>query len=161
MYTLLVQMADEQWTMSALHLACALARNVGGKVVLLRLMQVQHPSYLGTAFGDRSPSETEYHDLKEYAATAEDYGLQLTVQPMQCATTLDAVADAAEQLDAFAVFAHVPESRIPYWRQFQIWNIERRLNAQNRQLFTLDQPIDYVKWMPSIIIKTPTPSNAH
>jgi sugar phosphate isomerase/epimerase len=158
MYTLLVQMADEQWTMSALHLACALARSVDGKVVLLRLMQVRHPSYLGTEFGDKSPDEREYQNLKEYAATAEDYGLQLVVQPMQCATSLDAVVDAAEQLDAFVVFAHVPETRFAYWRRFQIWNMERRLHSQHRQLFMLDRPVADIRWMPSITFNAPAPS---
>lgn len=152
MTNILVQMAEENWTMQALHLACALARNSNSEVVLLRLMQVQNPNLLGTSFGGHSPNDQEYENLQEYAATAEDYGVSLVIQPMQCISALDAIVDAAEQLDTVVVFAQVLESRIPYWRRFQVWNLERRLRNQRRQLFTLDQPFDHIEWTPSITV---------
>src|SRR5262245_49691972 len=104
MYTILVQKADDNWTMQALHLACAMARNTGAEVALLRLMQVQHLSYLGTPFGNNPPTHQEQNRLKEYALTAEDYGVELTLHSMQCTTLLDAVVEAAEYLDARVVF---------------------------------------------------------
>ena len=155
MYTILVQLAEEVWTMKALHLACTLARTVGGEVALLRLMQVDQPGFLGTPFGNQPPDERERRNFEEYAATAEDYDVPMTLVSMQCMSSLEAVADAAEQLDAKVVFAHVPPSRIPYWRRFQVWNMQRALRPQ-RQLFTLDQPISTIGWSPAMTVKAST-----
>ena len=160
MVTILVQMAEEKWTMEAMHLACALARGTGAQVALLRLIQVQHPSYLGTSFGNKPPDAHEYRRLNEYAATAEDYGITLDVHSMQCLSTTDAVVDAAEQLEAVILFAHVAPSRIGYWRRFRVWNLGRRLAAKHCQMFTLDQPIGFIEWMPTITVKAVVSSTA-
>jgi hypothetical protein len=133
-----------------MHLASALVRNEGGEVALLRLLPVQHLSFLGTSLGDVSPTGQEYEDLKQYAATAEDYGVDMTVYTMQCYAPLEAVAQAANQLDAQVVFASVPPSHIPYWHRFQTWKLARRLN--HRQVFTLDQPAEFHNWVPSITV---------
>jgi hypothetical protein len=113
MKTILVQLSARPWTMQALHLACALARNAEAEVVLLRLMQVRHPGYLGTEFGYASPTRQEQADLADYSATAEDYGISLALRQMQCVTALNAVADAAEQTGSEIVFAHVPPAASP------------------------------------------------
>ena len=73
MKTILVQMSEKQWTMPALHLACALARNTQAQIILLRLMTLAHPSYLGSEFGFSIPTSQECEDIAEYKATAEDY----------------------------------------------------------------------------------------
>jgi hypothetical protein len=153
MVTILVQMAEEKWTMEAMHLACAVARGSGTQVALLRLIQVQHPSYLGTSFGNKPPDERDYHRLNEYAATAEDYGIALGIHSMQCLSAMDALVDAADQLEAVILFAHVAPSRIGYWRRFQVWNLGRRLAQIHCQLFTLDQPVGFIEWMPTITVK--------
>lgn len=152
MAAILVQMSEKLWTMQAVHLACALARNNGAKVILLRLAPVQHLSYLGTPFGDAPLSSQEYDDLKEYAVTAEDYGVELTLQPMQCYSAFDALVDAAEQIDADTVFARVPPSRFPYWQRFQAWQLERRFSAVHRQLFTLNKSNRSGSQLPTITI---------
>jgi hypothetical protein len=139
MAIILVQLSEKLWTMQAVHLACALARNNRARVILLRITPVRHLSYLGTPFGDEPLSTQEYTDMKEYAVTAEDYGVELTLQPMQCYSAFDALADAAEQLDARIVFANIPPSRLPYWQRFQAWQLERRFSAAHRQLFTLNK----------------------
>lgn len=153
MKTILVQMADKDWTAQALHLACALARNQGMEVVLLRLMQVQHISYLGSDFGDVPFTHVEHEQLREYNDTAEDYGVTLTLEQMQCIAPLEAVTEAAEALDAEMVFMRIPESRIPYLHQFQAWRMEQRIKAAGgRQLFTLDKPRN-VEHAPTITVK--------
>ena len=63
MNKILVQMAEENWTMEALHLACALARNSNSQVVLLQLIQVPNPSLLGTSLSGQSVSDHEYTNL--------------------------------------------------------------------------------------------------
>lgn len=154
MKTILVQMSEPAWTMQALHLACALARNNMAQIILLRLMPVRHPSYLGTAFGNTPPANHEHNEMDEYAATAEDYGVALSVQPMQCVTTLEALVDAADQLDVDAVFAHISKSWLPYWQAFQTWNLKRQLSAAHRQLFTLDTMPQEDEYVPAIMIET-------
>ncbi|MBL8155389.1 MAG: hypothetical protein JNM70_14490 [Anaerolineae bacterium] len=153
MNTILVQMSEKAWTMQALHLACALARNSTAKLVLARLIEVQHYSYLGTPFGNSDPTPQEYDDIQEYAATAEDYGVELTVRMMQCANPLEAMADAADHLDSAVVFAHIPSSRIPYWAEIQTWLLKRRLAAGQRQLFTLARPPQPETYAPSITVE--------
>lgn len=154
METILVQMSEKSWTMQALHLACALARNYSTTVTLLRLMSVGHPSYLGTDFGKILPTYYELDDLSEYAATAEDYGVELTIRSMQCVTTLDALVDAADQVNAGMVFAHIHKSWIPYWSAFQTWNLKRRLSAARHLLFTLDNTLQNTEYVPSITVES-------
>lgn len=134
-------MADENWTLAAVNDACNLARKMDATITLLRLMPVQHLSYLGTDFGITAPTTREYQNMREYAAIAERYGVEMTVRPMQIVSALEAIADAADQLDADVVFAYVPKSHIPYWRKFQIRQLAHNLESHHRQLFTLDKPV--------------------
>ena len=150
MSIILVHMSEPHWTLQAIHFACALSRNIGADVILLRLIQVNHPGYLGTEYGDRLLTMREERLLAEYAATAEDYGVALTYCQMQCATALNALADAADHVDADMVFAHIPPSRIPLWRDLQIWTLWRRLAGSGRQLFTLDKPLPTSEQLPTI-----------
>ncbi len=141
MNTILVQMTNENWTLQALHRACALARNNGARISLVRLMQVQHLGFLGTEFGSEPLSQREYAAWLNYAAIAEDYGVEIVRQSMQCWSPLDAIADAADYVDAQVVFAHIPHSFIPYMDRLQRWRLQRRLGQAKRQLYTL-QPAD-------------------
>ena len=153
MNTILVQMSQRQWTLSAVHLACALARNHKAKIILLQLIPVAHPSYLGTQFGNTQPLPRDDDYADTYRAIAQDYGTRFTIQPMQCLTPLEALVDAAHQLEVDAVFAHVPTSRIPYWQAFQTWVLQRRFSAAHRELFMPDQSDPVMERMPAITVK--------
>ncbi len=139
MKTVLVQIADQPWTMQAMHLACALARNTEGSVVLLRLMQVRTAYLLGSQLGIASPTDPEMASITEYSMVAEDYGVKIVLQPMQYESFNIAVVQAAEHFNAIAVFAALPVNPIPVWKRFQLWNIRRQLSARKCQLFTLTQ----------------------
>src|SRR5215813_11249470 len=115
MTTTMVHMADHRWTSEALHLACALARNNQAEVALVRMMPVQHIAWLGTDFGNTPVTSQEYERLQEYQATAEDYGVDLSVQSMQYITLPEALVEAADHLGASVVFASLPKSHFPYW----------------------------------------------
>ncbi len=154
MSTILVQMTNQSWTLQALHLACALARNNGARIILLRLMPVQHLSYLGTEFGSTPLSRQEYTAWLKYVATAEYYGVEMVRQSMQCWSELDAIADAADYVDAQVVFASIPRSRIPYMDRLQHWRLQRRLVKANRQLHTLEQSARNSN-IPSLVIEPP------
>ena len=153
MKKIMVQVANKSWTMEALHLTCAMARNSETTITLVRFMQVGHPSYLGTNMGNIAPTPQEYQELRDYQATAEDYGVELEIRSLQCLSPLEVMAQAAEELEASVVFARVPESSIPYWRKFQLWNLERSLKGQGCDLYTLDKPANVTEWVPSVTVK--------
>ena len=153
MKKIMIQVADERWTMEALHLACAMARDGESVISLVRFMEVGHPSYLGTNMGYIAPTQQEYRELQEYQATAEDYGVELDVCSIQCLSALDVIAQAAHELEADVVFVRVPESSIPSWRKMQRWTLERSLKGQHCQLYTLDQPANVTEWVPSVTVK--------
>jgi hypothetical protein len=152
MKKIMVQVTNKQWTMQALHLACAMAQNSETTISLVRFMEVGHPSYLGTDMGNIAPTPQEYWELREYQATAEDYAVVLEMCSIQCLSPLDVIVQAADELEANVVFAHIPESAIPYWRRFQLWNLERSLKSQGRQLYTLDKPANVTDWVPSVTV---------
>lgn len=140
MQTILVHMANLKWTTQALHLACALARNDQARVVLLRLIEVQHVRTLGTDYANVPFTPQEYTNLVEYNATAEDYGVDISVAQIQCAYPLEAVINAAQQLNADMVFVHVPDSRIPLLKKLRLWQLERMFAKTQRQFYTLETP---------------------
>ncbi|MBK8027978.1 MAG: hypothetical protein IPK17_00390 [Chloroflexi bacterium] len=110
MKTILVQFAETRWTSEAVTQACILARNSQACVVVLRLIPVPHPSYLGTDIGYLPPNPREYRRLDEYRATAEDYGVNLTIEAMHSISSFDALLQAVEHFGAEIVFAHFPEA---------------------------------------------------
>jgi nucleotide-binding universal stress UspA family protein len=153
MKKIMVQMTDKAWTIEALHLACAMAHGGDTPITLVRFMEVGHPSYLGTDMGYITPTAQEYRDLQDYRDTAEDYGVTLEVRSMQCLSPLDALTQAASELEADVVFAHVAETAIPYWRRLRLWNLRRELSGQGCQLYTLDKPAHADEWVPAVTVK--------
>jgi hypothetical protein len=149
MNTILVHMADPHWTERALHFACAMAWEHNARLVLLRLLPVPYPGWLGTDLGEYSPTGHNAALLARYAALAKDYGVDFTIQPMQYITLEGALVDAADLCDALVVVAQPHTSIIPYWGKLRWWSLERRLAAQKRQLYTLGQLIDRANRTPS------------
>jgi hypothetical protein len=150
---ILVQISNKQWTMQAMHLASAMARNTHTSVTLLHLMRVRSPALLGTELGVLPPTTQEHQDLREYEMIAEDYGVEVILQPMQYDDAAEAIVQAAEYTDASVVFAHMPESMFPFWKKFQTWNLRRELLAQGRQIYFLDQNENMDEWVPSVSLK--------
>lgn len=153
MDTIMVQVSDRQWTMRAMHLACAMARNNHANLIMLNMQPVTSPMLLGTGLGVNLPTDHDLEDLNEYAMIAEDYGVTFTLQPMEYVSFNTALAQAADYLKASVVFAHMPEHTLPVWQRFQIWNLRRQLNAQHCQLYTLDQPESAEDWTPAVSLK--------
>lgn len=140
MKTVLVQMSDdEQWTREAMHLASAIARSLGGSIVLLRMILANNPGLLG--WGITPPTAAEQYQIDEYGAIAEDYGVEFSVQPMQFVTLIDALAQAVELKETSFLFAHITQSSIPLWRRFQLWNLKRQLGACRLCTLDAEQPI--------------------
>lgn len=157
MKTILVQIGDPEWTMQALHLGCALARSNALTVTLLRLEPVTHPGYLGSGFGAVPPTAAEYHNLYEYADTAEDYGVEVRLLRMTYIGRVAAMVQASDEVDALALFAQLPETWVPGWRRFQTWDLRRRLMAHGRHVYTLHPQDDGGELVP-VITLTPARS---
>jgi hypothetical protein len=134
--TIVVQQAKEgTWITKAMHLACALARNQEGHIVLLRLVLANNPGLLG--WGITPPTVEEQTQIEQCTAIAQHYGIAIHVQAMQYVTYVDAMVQAASQFHAVALFAHIPSSRFPYWKRFQLWHLKRQLRLC--PTFTLDE----------------------
>ncbi|MEZ4670339.1 MAG: hypothetical protein R3E39_20730 [Anaerolineae bacterium] len=158
MQTILVHMANIQWTTQALHLACALARSDQSRIILLRLIEVQHISYLGSDFANRPLTPREFSDIAEYSATAEDYGVEMSIAQIQCLSPLAAVVAAARVVNANIVFVHVPPSRVPFLRQYHLWQLKRQFAQAHQQFYTLDPAPQEVIRVPAVTpISQPQP----
>src|SRR5260221_984343 len=110
---IVVQIADREWTLSALRRACTLARGTNAEITLVKMLQVQHMSWLGTEFGNMHLTEQDRRDLGDFQATVEDYGVPYAALTFQYFSLPEALSDAADHFDAHGVFATLPKSRLP------------------------------------------------
>ena len=131
MATIMVQLAEYDWTLRALHSACPMARTHQTDVTLVRMVPVQHFGWLGSELAHAPLAGAEYETLLTYTNTVESYGTKLTIQTMQYTSLIDALVEAAHHLDAVAVFAVLPQSSFPLWQKFKTWDFHRRLPAQH------------------------------
>lgn len=149
----LVQFAERTWTLETLHLACAMARDEGTFVVLLHLMRVNHIAWLGTELGDLPPTERQYQLLDECQSVANLYGVALSLQSMQYQSLVNAVAQAADAVDAQAVFVQLSQGKLTILNRLQHWNLTRQLRVKHRQLYTSALPLETTDWTPSVTVK--------
>ena len=114
-YTVLVVPGDCRWTLKALNLACAMARSHDGQVILLKMAAAGHPALLGSPEGLRYVTDSDRQALAELKTTAEEYNVPAQVTLFAYANYAHALVSAVEQLDARALFATLPPSRLPFW----------------------------------------------
>lgn len=152
MTTIMVQLMDHQKTLEALHFAAALARSRRGKVALVKMVPVQHLGWLGTELGYAHFTDGDHKTLLEYRAVAESYGVAVETRVFQYVSLADAIADAADYVDAQVVFAALPHSVIPFQDRFGIWLLRRRLAQQDRQLYLLKHHRRSSQWTPTILV---------
>ena len=134
----MVQVADPEWTWAALQAACTLARNCGGCVALLHTVCVKHPSYLGTEMGYLDLGDQDVRSLRAYADMVASYGLGCDVTIFQAYSRFGCIAEAAEQVGAWYIYAKPPASRIPFWSASQFELLRVQLSRHNCEL--LDVP---------------------
>jgi hypothetical protein len=150
--SIMVQMAEPQWTLQALHLACAVARANGYPITLVKMVPVSHVGWLATELGYQHFTIEDRRLLQECSITAEDYGVPSSVKLFQYVTLSEAVVDAAEQFNPRIVFATLPHYKLPYWRKYLIWRMRHALEHQQRLLYTLEESLTPVQQTPSIIV---------
>lgn len=136
--SVLVLISGFEWTMRALHLACAISRNTHATLVLLQLRPVSNPALLGSGMGVGPISASEYEEQREYRTVAEDYGVDFKLQSMVYISQVDALVQAAAANQASVVFARLSKSSLPFRDRLQRWNLQRQLAIQGCQLCTLD-----------------------
>jgi hypothetical protein len=153
MTTIMVQIADAPKTQEALHFACALARGKQDKVILVKMVPVQHWEWIGTELGFLNLTERDGEEMRNYQKIAETYHVKVEVQLFQYVTLPEAIAEAADYVDAQFVFGALPPSFIPYWHKFQVWLLRQRLAQQGRQLYLLEHNGDSAHWTPAILVR--------
>ncbi len=132
----MVQIADYQWTLQTLHLACTLACQLDAEIALLKLQPVQHLGWLGSDFGQQTLTSQASKEISSYQEMAEDYGVAMHLTIFQYAILPDAISDAATHVNAQVVFAKPPANPLLFWEQVDFWFLRRRLKQHNRQLYT-------------------------
>jgi hypothetical protein len=148
----MVHLLNEKWTIKAMHLACAMARGKGQKVVLVRMMAVNNPGSLGTELGVSQPTWAEDRLMRQCREVAEDYGVAFDVLSMQYLTLPEALHQAAALLDANTVFACLPPSAFPFWRRFWTFALRQTLAAENRMFYTLETREPAMTHLPPMIV---------
>jgi len=108
-------------------------------VILVKMVPVSHPALLNTAAGRVQFTKQDRLALFDYAATAQDYGVDYRHQLCSYANYSSGVASAAEQLAASIVFAPPFQSRWPGLARWQMWRLRRLVQ---RPLFALQTPDD-------------------
>jgi hypothetical protein len=125
---IVVQLETAAWTTRAMHFACSMARQTGGEVVLLQLIEVHNIGALGHGF-DTVPYGSEFYGLAhECEKIARQYGVPVALQQMEYTTRNDALAQAAEALEASVLFAPMPPSRVGLVNRFNTWSLTHQLH---------------------------------
>ncbi len=153
MGVILVQFGEAQWMIRAMHLACAMARSNDERVLLLVLNRAPSPFLLGADFCIPNPTARELALLDDCAQIADEYGLGLTLQPMQYDTLGGAIVQAVTECEAAAAFVQMPHSWIPFADRVGRWSLQRQLQACGCKLVLIDPPSRADDWLPSISLK--------
>jgi hypothetical protein len=138
---IMVQIDDPQWTWQVLQSACSLARSCGGRIVLVKMVHVEHALYLGTSFGYLQLDERDTHSMQAYAAMVANHGLACDVKLFQYWDRFGAIRDAADAMGAAVVFAKPPHSMIPFWSDARFAVLRQHLAQQHLALY--DRPVEF------------------
>jgi hypothetical protein len=153
---IMVVVGEHQWTLGAIHLACAVARSNGSEVVLLHMVPVRRTWFLGTDLGLVDFTLEDQRGLTEYAQIPASYGVCFSVCVFQYDAYVSGLLNAAEQLDTLIVFAVPPRGFFALWHEIKVRWLKRALSNRHRSLYTLEQPDDAVKWTPLITLAPET-----
>lgn len=137
--SLMVVLGDRQWTQQAMHLACAMARDAGALVIVVKMVNVNHPLLLGDAAGLRDYTREDRCLLQDCAATAEDYGVTFRLQVFAYASYVSGVVSAVEQIGVSTLFMPPLSGPLAFWNRFMLWRLRR---AVHKPLYTLQTPSD-------------------
>lgn len=149
MSTIMVQVTDHKQTLAAIHFACTMARSTQQRIVLLKLIPVNHPGWLGTEFEYLNLTDKDLEALRGYEKIAESYGVAVEPRLLPVVSALEGIINAADSVDAQIVFAHAPHSLIPFWQAWQTRVLRWSLKQHQRELYVLDYQGSLLDWKPS------------
>jgi hypothetical protein len=145
---IMIPLEEWDWTLKAVCFACVLSRSTGAKLVLVELIPVQHPSWMGTPLADLYRKEYPY--LPKLEAMLEKKGIPFEVRAFHFLSFVEAIVQAAERYKVQVVFARVADSFIPFWQKFQGWRLRKSLEHNHRQLYeSAEQLAPFLRLSPS------------
>lgn len=152
---LMIVLGERDWTLKALHLACAVARTNGWPLILVKMVLAPHPMALGTPAGRVNFTAEEELQLQDFSATAEDYNVPFELVINQYVNYYHALTDLAEQLAVQIVLAEPPTSFIPFYAKIQLWFLRHHLKAAGCTLYTLQEAEPQPTWSPALTVHHP------
>lgn len=139
---LIVVLGDPTWSIKAMHLACAMARDSESVVFIIKMVRVNNPLLLGDPAGYVNYSAADRHALQDCEAIAVTYSVPVRQHVCPYADFVAALAGLTTQFDAAVLFASHGNSRFTIWNRYQHW---RMVHAVGRPVYglntTADQPI--------------------
>lgn len=153
--SLMLVLGPQQWTQQAMHLACAVARDRGTTVEVVKMVAVRHPLLLGDDAGLLAYDQESRHLLQECATTAEDYGVRFHLHVFAYANYINGLASAAEQIDAAMIFVPTFDRPAAIWNRWLLWRLER---AAKRPCYSLATPSDQP---PQLLAEPAVAATAH
>jgi len=152
MSTIMVQIMDPQKTLEALHFACALAHGQHTKVVLVKMVPVEHLSWLGSELGNHYFTDDDNQALRNYREIACSYDVEVETQTYQYTTFTSAIVQAADYVDARIIFAELPPSAVPLWYRFRAWLVRQALAERGKSLYLLEKGASPNFGAPSVLV---------
>lgn len=135
---IMVVIGEHEWTLRALHHACASAKRDGNQLVLLKMVPVKHHLLLGTDLGS-SLTQEEQRRMLEYLSLTDSCAVSCSVCVFQYMAYSNALLSAAEQLDTGTIVAPFPPEWVAAWRRLKIWWLRTRLERNARALHIIEQ----------------------
>ena len=149
---IMVVTGEHAWTLQALHLAAAMARETGASLLLVEPVRVSHLEYLGAGLRETLLPYERLVALSEYSAAIRDYGIEVAVAPYEYTDYAGGLVSAVEQIAPLAVFAPAPGGRLPLLAAARLWLLRRALG---RPLYTLGAGDGAATWTPASPVETP------
>jgi hypothetical protein len=132
-YRIMIPLEERKWTVQAVSTACALARAAAAEIVLVDMIPVQNPYWIGTELVYLHWQECPYLSELERMVTA--CGIPYQIQYFEYLSLVEAIAQAADIFEAQIIFARTTKSLVPFWQEFQRWRLRHRLARHRRQLY--------------------------
>lgn len=136
--TVMVQMADVCWTKAAVEVAARRAKEIGAEIALVEMIAAERLAWQGIEAKDYQFSPSERDNIKAYRAIAAHYGVSVSVHVYKYESLTQAIAHAADDLDAESVFVTLPHTLIPFMHERQVLQLNHLLEEHYHHLFTLE-----------------------
>lgn len=131
--TILVQIADQKWTLETLQAACVLAQKTEAQIILVQMVPVQHAPWLGSDWGLMSLNPQAVSTFARYQTFIEEHGVEGVPMLFQYSTWMEGTLQLVESANPSIIFVRAPESALPLWGGFQKWLMQRQFTRQGRR----------------------------